>query len=171
MRAEIISISNGTLAANKITMMRGDTLEITLRVLRDDESPILINRYEVEDQSGQNTRLPSDPRNLRLSIEFLAALKDGGDIPLIYRSTRSTLHVLYGQSDELTVVLHHEATRDLPAPLSLSFDMQITEFEAEKVRRVSTIYSGMLQIERDFTTRYEVKVSESGDSGVGYLLA
>jgi hypothetical protein len=162
MRAEIISVSNGTLAANKITMVRGDTLEVTLRVLRDDESPILINRFEDESHTGENMRLPTNPRNHRLSVEFVAALRDGGDVPLIYRSTQSTRHVIYGPTDELSIVLDHDSTRGLPAPLSLNFDMQITEFEAENVSRVSTVYRGMLQIERDFTTRYEVKVSESG---------
>ena len=46
MRAEIISISNGSLQGSKISVVRGDTLEITLRVLRDDGSPILLNRFE-----------------------------------------------------------------------------------------------------------------------------
>lgn len=154
MRAEIISVSNGTLAANKITMMRGDTLAVMLRVLGDDDTPIPINRFEEEGHLVANVREPHDELNHRLSIEFVAALKDGGDVPLIYRSTASVFEVQYGHTDELTVVLDHQATRDLPAPLSLNFDMQITEFEAGKAWRFSTVYRGTLQIERDFTTRY-----------------
>jgi hypothetical protein len=154
MRAEIISVSNGTLAANKITMMRGDTLAVTLRVLGDDDTPIPINRFEEAGQVTPNIRVPNGDFNHRLSIEFVAALKDGGDVPLIYRSTEFVFEVLYVPPDELTVVLDHQATRDLPAPLSLNFDMQITEFEEGKAWRFSTVYRGMLQIERDFTTRY-----------------
>jgi hypothetical protein len=154
MRAEIISVSNGTLAANKITMMRGDTLEITLRVLRDDDSPILINRFEEETHTIPRSREPHDTMNHRLSIEFMAALKDGGDIRLIYRTTQSTLHVLYSTTDEMTIILDQYATRRLPAPLNLNFDMQVTEFDAGKAIRTSTIYQGSLQIEKDFTTQY-----------------
>lgn len=154
MRAEIINISNGTLQGNKITMVRGDTLEITLRVLREDDSAILLNRFEGGDHEVVNSRTPSGSFNHRLSIEFMAALKDGGEIRLIYRTTQSTHHVLYGALDELTVVIDQHATKRLPAPLALNFDMQVTEFVDERSRRTSTVYQGVLQIEKDYTAQY-----------------
>lgn len=153
MRAEIIGISNGSLQGSKITMVRGDTLEITLRVLRDDNSVILLNRFEEEGHSVTNGRSPSGSNNHRLSIEFTAALKDGGDIRVFYRTTQSTLQVLYGGTDELTVLIDQKLTRRLPAPLALNFDMQITEFDGDK-RRMSTIYQGVLQVEKDITSTY-----------------
>jgi len=151
MRAEIISISNGSLQGSKISMVRGDTLEITLRVLRDDGSPVLINRFEQEDVSGG--RGPGGATNHRLSIEFTAQLKDGGDIRVFYRTTQSVNQVTYGSTDELTVIIDQKLTRRLPAPLPLNFDMQITEFNGEK-RRMSTIYQGVLQVEKDITSTY-----------------
>ena len=150
MRAEIISISNGNLQGNKISMVRGDTLEITLRVLRDDDSVILLNRFEQEAAYG---RTPVGSTNHRLSIEFTAALKDGGDIRVFYRTTQSLNQILYGGADELTVIIDQKLTRRLPAPVGLNFDMQITEFDGDK-RRMSTIYQGVLQVEKDITSTY-----------------
>lgn len=154
MRAEIININNGTLQGNKITMVRGDTLEITLRVLRDDDSAVLVNRFEAGDHEIANSRIPSGSFNHRLSIEFMATLKDGGEIRLIYRTTQSSLHIIYGSTDELTVVIDQHATKRLPAPLSLNFDMQVTEFVDERYRRTSTVYQGILQVEKDYTAQY-----------------
>jgi len=152
MRAEIISISNGSLQGSKISMVRGDTLEITLRVLRDDDSVILLNRFEGYGGSG-NERGPDAATNHRLSMEFTAPLKDGGDIRLIYRTTQSARQVLYGSVDQLTVLIDQKLTRRLPAPLALNFDMQITEFNGED-RRMSTIYQGVLQVDKDITSTY-----------------
>lgn len=150
MRAEIISISNGSLQGSKISMARGDTLEITLRVLRADGSPVLLNRFE---QEGALGRVPTGATNHRLSIEFTTALKDGGDIRVFYRTTQSIHQILYGITDELTVVIDQKLTRRLPAPLALNFDMQITEFIGDK-RRMSTIYTGVLQVDKDITSTY-----------------
>lgn len=153
MRAEIIGISNGNLTGSKISMMRGDTLEMTLRVLRDDGSPILLSRFEEETHSIVHCREPVGMANHRLSIEFYATLKDGGDLRVLYRSTQSTLHVVYGATDEMTVVIDQKLTKRLPAPLALNFDMQVTEFDGT-YRRMSTVYQGVLQIDKDFTTLY-----------------
>lgn len=153
MRAEIISISNGAIQGNKITMVRGDTLEITLRVLDDNDIPIPLNLWEEETHTIPRSREPHDDFVYRLSAEFLAELKDGGDIRLIYRTTQSTLHVRYGNTDEMTIVIDQYATKRLPAPLTLNFDMQVTDF-GEKAVRTSTVYKGTLQIEKDFTTQY-----------------
>jgi hypothetical protein len=150
MRAEIISISNGSLQGSKISMVRGDTLEITLRVLRDDDSVVLLNRFE---QEGTTGREPMGATNHRLSMEFTAALKDGGDIRLFYRTTQSINQVVYGSVDQLTVLIDQKLTRRLPAPLTLNFDMQVTEFNGEN-RRMSTIYQGVLQIDKDITSTY-----------------
>jgi hypothetical protein len=150
MRAEIISISNGSLQGSKISMVRGDTLEITLRVLRDDDSVILLNRFE---QLGTTGREPMGGTNHRLSMEFTAALKDGGDIRVFYRTTQSPSQVIYGSVDQLTVLIDQKLTRRLPAPVALNFDMQVTEFEGEK-RRMSTIYQGVLQVDKDITSTY-----------------
>lgn len=84
----------------------------------------------------------------------MAALKDGGEIRLIYRTTQSALHIIYGSTDELTIILDQHATKRLPAPISLNFDMQITEFVDERIRRTSTVYQGVLQIEKDYTAQY-----------------
>jgi hypothetical protein len=155
MRAEIISISNGTLAANKITMVRGDTLEITLRVLKDDGTPIPISHFEAASGGVLNSREPATVTNQRLSIEFMAPLKDGGEVRVIYRTTQSMHHVVYGSTDELTIVLDQYATKNLPAPLSLNFDMQVTAFSFGPDRqRTSTVYQGILQIDKDFTRQY-----------------
>jgi hypothetical protein len=150
MRAEIISISNGSLQGSKISMVRGDTLEITLRVLRDDDSVVLLNRFE---QVGDIGREPGAATNHRLSMEFTAPLKDGGDIRVFYRTTQSPNQVIYGSVDQLTVLIDQKLTRRLPAPLTLNFDMQVTEFEGKK-RRMSTIYQGALQIDKDITSTY-----------------
>jgi hypothetical protein len=152
MRAEIISISNGSLQGSKISVVRGDTLEITLRVLRDDGSPILLNRFEGYGGAG-NERTPGAATNHRLSMEFTAPLKDGGDIRVIYRTTQSARQVLYGTTDELTVLIDQRLTRRLPAPMALNFDMQITEFNGEN-RRMSTVYQGVLQVDKDITSTY-----------------
>ena len=116
MRAEIISISNGSLQGSKISMVRGDTLEITLRVLRDDDSVILLNRFEGYGGHRERAASPDAATNHRLSMEFTAALKDGGDIRLIYRTTQSARQVLYGSVDQLTVLIDQKLTRRLPAP-------------------------------------------------------
>jgi hypothetical protein len=150
MRAEIISISNGSLQGSKISMVRGDTLEITLRVLRDDDSVILLNRFE---QPGTVGREPMGATNHRLSMEFTAALKDGGDIRVFYRTTQSPNQVIYGSVDQLTVLIDQKLTRRLPAPVALNFDMQVTEFNGES-RRMSTIYQGVLQVDKDITSTY-----------------
>jgi hypothetical protein len=150
MKAEIISISNGSLQGSKISMVRGDTLEITLRVLRDDDSVVLLNRFE---QEGAVGREPMGATNHRLSMEFTATLKDGGDIRVFYRTTQSPNQVIYGSVDQLTVLIDQKLTRRLPAPLALNFDMQVTEFNGEN-RRMSTIYQGVLQIDKDITSTY-----------------
>jgi hypothetical protein len=152
MRAEIISISNGSLQGSKISMVRGDTLEIMLRVLRDDNSPVLLNRFEGYGGTS-NERSPDTATNHRLSMEFTAPLKDGGDIRVFYRTTQSARQILYGPTDELTVLIDQRLTRRLPAPMALNFDMQITEFIGEG-RRMSTIYQGVLQVDKDITSTY-----------------
>lgn len=154
MRAEILNVANGNLAGNKFAMVRGDTLEITLRVLRDDETPIPINNYECETHAVPNSRSPVLDCNHRVTIQFMAALKDGGEVQLIYRTTQSTLHIEYGATDELKIVFDQDTTKRLPAPLTLNFDMQLTEFVNVKKRRTATVYQGILQIDKDFTTQY-----------------
>jgi hypothetical protein len=154
MRAEILNVSNGSLQANKFTMVRGDTLEITLRVIKDDETPLTIDRYEIATHDVLNGRVPEGTTNHRLSIEFLAALKDGGEIRLIYRTTQSALQIEYGPTDELKVIFDQDTTKHLPAPLSLNFDMQLTEFVDVRKRRTATVYQGILQIDKDFTRQY-----------------
>ena len=154
MRAEIISVSNGTLQGNKFTMVRGDTLEIKLRVLKDDNSPVLQTEYEEEGHTVPNGREPHDTFRFRLTAEFFAALKDGGDLRVLFRTTQSTHQVLINAPDELTVIIDQKSTKYLPAPVALNFDMQITEFIDMKKRRTSTVYQGVLQIDKDYTTLY-----------------
>jgi len=154
MRAEIINVTNGTLQGNKFTMVRGDTFEVTLRVIKNDESPLSIDRFEPLGV-GQKTREPNSESNNRLSMEFRAEVREGGEVPVIYRTTEQPTDILYGPLDELTVVIDQNATKDLPAPITLNFDMQLTEFMfGPDYQRVNTVYQGSLQIEKDYTRKY-----------------
>jgi hypothetical protein len=129
-------------------MVRGDTLELTLRVLDDGDSPMPLKTFEQEVDGPM--RDFSKAASHRFSMVATAELKDGGDLPVFSLSSRQRCEVLYAGEDQLILIIGEALTNNLPAPLKLTLAMRVTRHVEDGPRYVSSIWSGNLLLEKSF---------------------